>query len=125
MTSIIVPDRAPGWRRADQREFTVQMFAVFAVIRKPFQWVALLLPAIFLAACEPVTLGGGSGGPSVDPSASVPVALLVPHGSANANEQKLARDLENAARLAVADLSGVQHGRQCRPGPDRRANRRG
>lgn len=84
------------------------MFAVFAVIRKPFQWVALLLPAVFLAACEPVTLGGGSSGPSVDTSASVPVALLVPHGSANANEQKLARDLENAARLAVADLSGVK-----------------
>jgi len=77
------------------------MFAVFAAFRKPFQWVVLLFTVIVLAACEPVTLGGGSGGPSVDTSASVPVALLVPHGAASPNEQKLARDLENAARLAV------------------------
>jgi hypothetical protein len=38
----------------------------------------------------------------------VAVALLVPHGSADLQEQQLARDLENAARLAIADLSGVQ-----------------
>jgi hypothetical protein len=36
------------------------------------------------------------------------VALLVPHGSGDAQEAQLARDLENAARLAVSDLAGVQ-----------------
>ena len=36
------------------------------------------------------------------------MALLVPHGAASVQEQKLARDLENAARLAVSDLGSVQ-----------------
>jgi ABC-type branched-subunit amino acid transport system substrate-binding protein len=48
------------------------------------------------------------GGQPVAPSAPVPVALLLPHGSGVPQEQKLARDMENAARLAVADLGGVR-----------------
>ncbi len=82
------------------------MFALFSVLRKLRAGVALIAALFVLAACQ-TGLPTGAGA-TITPGAPVPVALLVPHGSANANEQKLARDLENAARLAVADLSGVQ-----------------
>lgn len=82
------------------------MFAVFATLRKLVIRPVFLLPVLFVAACGGMPIVGS--GPSINPSAPVPVALLVPHGSADANELKLARDLENAARMAVSDLSGVQ-----------------
>ena len=59
-----------------------------------------------LSACMPS--GFGTGAPRVDTNAPVPVALLVPAGSSNEGNTILATSLENAARLAVADLSGVQ-----------------
>ena len=84
------------------------MFAVFDAVRKPFHRLALLATILLLAACDAgIPVGGGNSGQRIDPGAAVPVALLVPHGAANPNEQRLARDLENAARMAVADLSGV------------------
>ncbi|MCC0079524.1 MAG: penicillin-binding protein activator [Rhodobacter sp.] len=60
-----------------------------------------------LSACMPSGFGGSSA-PRVDTNAPVPVALLVPAGSSNQGNTILATSLENAARLAVADLSGVQ-----------------
>jgi ABC-type branched-subunit amino acid transport system substrate-binding protein len=63
----------------------------------------------FLAACAPgVVPQGGATGPAIDPSAPVQVALLVPAGSAQASDNFIAQNLENAARLAIADLQGVQ-----------------
>jgi outer membrane PBP1 activator LpoA protein len=61
--------------------------------------------ALGLAACD--TVGGPGGGPTVDPSGSVQVALLVPGGSGQASDELLATSLQNAARLAIADLAGV------------------
>lgn len=61
--------------------------------------------ALLLAGCELPATGGG---PSINASAPVPVALLVPYGSQSAAETDLARSLENAARLAMADLNGVE-----------------
>ncbi|GAW33513.1 lppC putative lipoprotein [Roseovarius sp. A-2] len=83
------------------------MFAVLDVIRKPFTRLMAGLVILLLAACGPVSTvtTGGGGTPT---RGAVPVALLVPHGSADAQEGQLARDLESAARLAVSDLSGVQ-----------------
>jgi hypothetical protein len=63
--------------------------------------------ALALAACEPVSMPG-RGGVRVDPSRPVTVALLVPGGSADQGRNVLAASLEAAARMAVADLSGVQ-----------------
>jgi hypothetical protein len=64
-----------------------------------------------LSACAPVAgLPGAAAGPAAPdlaPGAPVPVALLVPSGSGNATDDFLARNLENAARLAIADLRGV------------------
>ncbi|MDF1670957.1 MAG: penicillin-binding protein activator [Roseovarius sp.] len=84
------------------------MFAAFATARKITGRIFVLIAALWaLAACQPVSLGGGDG-PNISPGAPVAVALLVPHGAASPQEQKLARDLESAARLAVADLQGVK-----------------
>lgn len=59
-----------------------------------------------LGACQ--MSGLGAIAPRLNRNGPVPVALLVPAGSATAGMDVLATNLENAARLAVADLSGVQ-----------------
>ena len=82
------------------------MFAVPVPLRKPIARLAALAALIALSACQPVTLGNTGGG-SVSRGGTVPVALLVPHGTQDAQEARLARDLEAAARLAVSDLDGV------------------
>ena len=88
------------------------MFAFFDTLRKATRRAVLLpLAALALAACDPSALtniGGISGGPRIDTSAPVPVALLVPRGSGQASDDLLARNLENAARLAMRDLNGVE-----------------
>ncbi|MGR3503098.1 penicillin-binding protein activator [Pseudaestuariivita sp.] len=62
-----------------------------------------------LAACDPSLVtnalpGGGAAGQSVDPGEAVPVALLLP--TSDSNGGPVARSMENAVRLAVADLAG-------------------
>lgn len=83
------------------------MFAVFNSRRKAGKLLIGLISAAVLAACEPVAVGGG-GGPKIDTSAPVPVALLVPRGSAQPSDAVLAQSLENAAKLAIADLGNIQ-----------------
>jgi len=83
------------------------MFAVFGRVRKSISVTATsLVAAAVLAGCVPSTTGGG--GPSINTRAPVPVALLVPGGSGSEGDQLIARSLENAARLAISDLDGVQ-----------------
>lgn len=82
------------------------MFAVLDLIRKPFTRLVLGGAALWLSACQPVPIANTGGGAGSDQP--VAVALLVPHGASDFQEQQLARDLENAARLAIADLSGVK-----------------
>ena len=74
----------------------------------PFRKAAARLSAVFaalwLAACDvPMT----AGGPMVDAGRAVPVALLVPQ-SAPDGGAILSQSLENAARLAMADLQGAE-----------------
>ena len=85
------------------------MIAFFDAGRKKLRLLLLPLMAVMLAACDPVAVGGtiGGGGPKLDVNAPVPVALLVPRGG-SAADQLLAENLENAARLAIRDLDGVQ-----------------
>ena len=82
------------------------MFAVFNPARKIALSAMALAAAALLSACEPVAIGGG--GPSINTSKPVPVALLVPRGSAQSGDAVLAQSLENAARMAIADLQNVQ-----------------
>ncbi|MEX0348726.1 MAG: penicillin-binding protein activator [Paracoccaceae bacterium] len=81
------------------------MFAFFKPTRKFAKTALALTAAGFLAACDLPTT---SGGPSINTSKPVPVALLVPQGSGRAGDASMAVSLENAARLAMADLQNVQ-----------------
>lgn len=65
-----------------------------------------VLPAFLLAACVPAG-GPVASGPGTGGSGPIQVALLVPSGSGQASDAILAQSLENAARLAMADLKGV------------------
>ena len=81
------------------------MFAVFKRARKAALTAAAAVSAIALTACDPIAVGTG---PTINTSKPVPVALLVPRGSAQQGDSVLAKSLENAARMAIADLDGVQ-----------------
>ncbi|OIQ39456.1 MAG: penicillin-binding protein activator [Roseobacter sp. MedPE-SWde] len=81
------------------------MFAVFKRARKATLSAVAAISTFALAACDPIAIGGG---PTINTSKPVPVALLVPRGSAQSGDSVLAQSLENAARLAIADLQGVQ-----------------
>lgn len=82
------------------------MFAVFENARKRLQTLILCVTVLALAACDtipnPVSGGGNFDG------TPVPVALLIPSGSGEGTNELLAQSLENAARLAMRDLNGVQ-----------------
>ncbi|MBK5933638.1 amino acid/amide ABC transporter substrate-binding protein (HAAT family) [Rhodovulum imhoffii] len=82
------------------------MFALFSSARKMVAGTAIALSVLGLAACDTVNLP--SRGQRIDTDKPVPVALLVPGGSGQGGDAILARDLENAARLAMADLSGAR-----------------
>lgn len=86
------------------------MFARVIDRRKAASRVFVCISLLWLAACDAIPLpgAGGSDGPRIDPSAPVMVALLVPSGSGDSSNDFLAQNLENAARLAISDLSGVQ-----------------
>ncbi len=73
--------------------------------RKMLAQITFIIFAMFLVACDPGALGNG---PTVNLNKPIPVALLVPGGSENSGDAVLAASLENAARLAIADLQGVQ-----------------
>ncbi|MGO4908556.1 penicillin-binding protein activator [Pseudorhodobacter sp. W20_MBD10_FR17] len=83
------------------------MLSFLESARKSLKAVAVATATLAVAACQPVSVGGGAG-PSIDTTAAVPVALLVPSGSGSAGDDVLARSLENAARLAIADLGDVK-----------------
>ncbi len=77
------------------------MLSILRRACKPVRLLAVVGLAAALAACTPVGQPlDGSGG-------EVRVALLVPAGSGQATEEYLARSLQNAARLAIADLGGA------------------
>ena len=85
------------------------MFAVLSSIRKPFPKLVGILSLVWLAACEPIALTtAGAGGGNVKLGEPVKVALLLPRGSAIDGDNTISDSLENAARLAVADLQGVE-----------------
>ena len=86
------------------------MFARLTGRRKVTARLFAFLSLAIVAACGPiaVTGPGGNSGPRIDPNAPVQVALMVPGGTGDASNDFLAQNLENAARLAISDLSGVQ-----------------
>ena len=79
------------------------MLAVLSFRRKAMTWITGLFAMFALAACD---VGLPSGGPVLNTTRSIPVALLIPKSSPNS--ASLAQSLENAAFLAVDDLVDVQ-----------------
>ncbi|MXQ08630.1 ABC transporter substrate-binding protein [Alphaproteobacteria bacterium GH1-50] len=79
------------------------MVALLSLRRKALSLIAGAVALVGLAACDVPTIGGG---PLINTSRAVPVALLVPKSSASAGS--LAVSLENAARLAAGDLESVE-----------------
>jgi len=78
--------------------------AILTSARKIKTFLAAL-SLITLAACD---LSVGAGGPVLNTNAAVPVALLIPFGSGDNNNDVLATSLQNAAQLAVSDLGNVK-----------------
>lgn len=87
--------RLPSLAVPSIRRFGARIFALTALA--------------FLAACDlPIPGVGGNSGQQIDPSTPVQVALLVPGGTSEAEVNAIAASLENAARLAISDLNGVE-----------------
>lgn len=88
------------------------MLSLFDLARKSLtrgvgRAAAVAATALGLAACVPAA-GPGAQGPRIESGAVVPVALLVPSGSGQASDELLARNLQNAARLAISDLGNAR-----------------
>ncbi|MFY9211961.1 MAG: penicillin-binding protein activator [Aestuariivita sp.] len=83
------------------------MFNLFRSARKYTLRSVAVISMLALASCD-VAINGANSGPTINTNAPVPVALLVPSGSGQAGDDVLARSLENAARLAMSELQGVQ-----------------
>jgi hypothetical protein len=81
------------------------MFSALRFHRNPLRLLALVVASAFLAACQVAAPGGGPG-PRVG-GQTVQVAMLLPMSSERGGDSTIARSLENAARLAASDLSGV------------------
>jgi hypothetical protein len=84
------------------------MLAVLSTRRKVLRKAVAIAAFMGLSACDPTMMSsvGGTDGPKVDTRAPVPVALLIPSSDSGAGG--VARSLENAARLAIASLDGVE-----------------
>ncbi|MBQ2260839.1 MAG: penicillin-binding protein activator [Loktanella sp.] len=84
------------------------MFARFTQACKPVHRLFVFLSIGWLAACTPPMDPVPRGASVVDSSGAVQVALLVPGGSGEGSDDFLARNFENAARMAIADLNGPE-----------------
>lgn len=84
------------------------MFARLPVARKAVARLFAFMSILWLAACAPsgIVSTSANTGQRINPDAPVQVALLVPGGTGP--DSLLAKNLENAARLAISDLNGVK-----------------
>ncbi|WP_417271422.1 penicillin-binding protein activator [Celeribacter sp.] len=83
------------------------MFARLSAARTSLIKLVAGLSFVALASCDVASVPLPGGGPKIDTSKPVPVALLVPYDSAQASDIALAQSIENATRMAMADLQGV------------------
>jgi len=85
------------------------MYGLFTQARKATARMTAGLALLWLAACSiPATVGVTEDtGQRIDPGAPVQVALLVPGAAGGQTDAFVSSNLENAARMAIADLNGV------------------
>lgn len=77
------------------------MISILSHIFRFPRFIVFVAAALVISACTPIAPTQSGGG-------EVRVALLVPGGSGQASDELLARSLENAARLAIADLGNTK-----------------
>lgn len=80
------------------------MVSGFSILRNPFRVLVVLLLSLVLTACQIGGPIGGGAGPRIS-GQTVQVAMLLPV-SGGGGDALLSRSLENAARLAAADVAG-------------------
>ncbi|WP_425051385.1 penicillin-binding protein activator [Psychromarinibacter sp. S121] len=83
------------------------MTTTFRRTRRQAVRLLAIASALWLAACDSLPTPSPNG-PRLNAGDPVQVALLVPAGSGQAGDEALAQSLENAARLAMAELQGVE-----------------
>ncbi|WP_227284518.1 penicillin-binding protein activator [Boseongicola sp. H5] len=83
------------------------MISALRSFRKPFRLLSVLALTGLLAACQVGNPVSGPIGPRVS-GQTIEVAMLLPYGSASAGDDLVARSLENAARMAMAEVQGVE-----------------
>ena len=84
------------------------MFARFEDSRKRFARFFAFASLVWLAACDVTLDPNANTGRQINVGEPIEVALLVPGGSEEEAVNQLAQNFENAARLAIADLEGVE-----------------
>ena len=84
------------------------MFARFTSTRKPLSRFFVFISLLWLAACDVTLAPDANIGQQIDVTKPIQVALLVPGGSSQPNDNALAQNFENAARLAIADLQDAR-----------------
>lgn len=82
------------------------MFAFLKTARKSVAAMTLTAAGLVLAACSGGGGGGFTTGGGAAASGPAQVALLLPYGSGVSTDELVARNLENSAKLAIADLGG-------------------
>lgn len=82
------------------------MFTALHPLRKPLRLALFLLLGAVLSACQ-VNLPGAGAGPRAPEGRTIEVAMLLPYGSQSGGDDIVARSLENAARMAAAEMEGV------------------
>lgn len=83
------------------------MFTRFSSPRKFLARFFAFTALLWLAACDVTLAPDANVGQQINPSEPIEVALLVPGASQQETDNQLARNFENAARLAIADLQGA------------------
>jgi hypothetical protein len=78
-----------------------------AVAKRLLRPLSVVVAGLALASCV-AGVGGNPFGPRITQGRPVIVALLVPGESSEAGRETLAVNLENAARMAIGDLQGVE-----------------
>ena len=65
--------------------------------------VIICILTLTITACQDLSVQKANDGPIVNPSATIKVALLVPSGSTDENQEDLAQNLIRAAKMAITD----------------------
>lgn len=83
------------------------MFARFTSARKTLARFFVFISVLWLAACDVTLAPDANVGQQIDVTRPIQVALLVPGASPQETDNQLARNFENAARMAIADVRGA------------------